>query len=349
MGTNYNQLSRYERMKIEALYDAGFNGYQIAKQLKRHHTTIYRELNKGKTTKVERTFYKEIDIYSSDLGQAKYEKAKRKCGRCKKIEGDQEFIEYVEYMVIDWHYSPQAILYDIEENGMEFNTKICLSTLYNYIRQGVFENIELADCPYKRKKGKKKNKVQKRLSVGLSIEERPKEIEDRTEYGHWEMDSVVGAKEDGGKAFLVMTERKTRNEIIMLVKDHTAGEVVKALNKLERKYGEKNFRNTFKTITVDNGKEFADYEGMMKSRRNKTIPRTQIYYCHAYRSCERGSNENQNRMIRRWYPKGTNFDNFTQSDANRIQDWMNEYPRKIFGGKSSKFMVRQEKLRGSSF
>lgn len=85
------------------------------------------------------------------------------------------------------------------------------------------------------------------------------------------------------------------------------------------------------TITVDNGTEFSDWKGMEKSRRNKKIPRTKIYYCHAYRSCERGSNENQNRMIRRFFPKGTNFDNVSKNAIKEVQKWMNDYPRKILG------------------
>lgn len=159
------------------------------------------------------------------------------------------------------------------------------------------------------------------------------------------MDSVVGPQKEGKKALVVLTERKTRDEIVMLVKDHTASEVVRTLDRIERKLGEKKFRNTFKSITVDNGTEFSDWEGMERSRRNKRIPRTKIYYCHAYRSCERGSNENQNKMIRRWCPKGTNFDNYTQAEITQIADWMNKYPRRMFGGKSSEYMVRQEELR----
>lgn len=145
------------------------------------------------------------------------------------------------------------------------------------------------------------------------------------------MDSVVGPQGEGSKTLLVLTERKTRKEIIRRVDNHTSQEVIKTLNRLERDMGERKFRETFKTITVDNGTEFSDWEGMEKSRRNKKIPRTKIYYCHAYRSCERGSNENQNRMIRRFFPKGTNFDNVSKNAIKEVQKWMNDYPRKILG------------------
>lgn len=88
-----------------------------------------------------------------------------------------------------------------------------------------------------------------------------------------------------------MTERKTRKEIIEVLQDHTAEAVVNTLNKIERKFGAA-FKKIFKTITVDNGSEFADVEGMQKTRRGKRL-RTQVFYCHPYCSCERGSNENQ--------------------------------------------------------
>jgi IS30 family transposase len=342
MGKKYDQITRYERMKIEALYEAGFNGRQIAQQLGRHHTTIYRELKRGKTTQ-RNSDWTEREIYSSDLGQSIYEENKKNCGREMKIGNDHKFVKFVEKKILKENYSPEAVLYYIKENNLVFDTDICLSTLYNYIRGGVFLNLTMVDCPnHKKKKKKKRQQVQKKLSKGTSIEERPKKIEERNEYGHWEMDSVVGPQGKGKKALVVLTERKTRDEIVQLVKDHTSAEVVRVLDKLERKMGEKKFRETFKTITVDNGTEFSDWKGMERSRRNKTIPRTSIYYCHAYRSCERATNENQNKMIRRWCPKGTIFDEYTQAEMTKIQNWMNAYPRRMFNGKSSEFMVQQE-------
>ncbi|MFR3835547.1 MAG: IS30 family transposase [Eubacterium sp.] len=140
-------------------------------------------------------------MYSYDKGQIKYEENKRKCGR-KRImhEKDEEFIEYVEMMISDYHYSPAAIMEEIKRDGMEYKTKICLTTFYNYIKAGVFPNVVLADLPYRRKKKiKRKQKVQKRFSKGTSIDKRPKEIETREEVGHWEMDSVVGAQGEGEK------------------------------------------------------------------------------------------------------------------------------------------------------
>ena len=160
--------------------------------------------------------------------------------------------------------------------------------------------------------------MQKRLSKGTGIDERPDDIDTRDEFGHWEMDSVIGKKKEGKKAIIVLTERKTRMEIVRLVKNHTSTEVLRVLNKLERDFGEKNFRQIFKTITVDNGSEFSDYEGIEKSLIHKGHKRTKVYFCHPYSAYERGSNENQNRMVRRHYPKGYDFTNTTPAEIRKL-------------------------------
>lgn len=331
-----------DRLRIEALHNAGVKPTEIAKQLGYHHSTIYRELSRGKTTR-RNSDWTESTIYSPDLAQSRTTENKKQRGRDMKIGNDYAFLSYVEHKILVDKYSPAATLATIKREKIKFNTNICLTTLYNYIKKGVFLNITMAECPYRKpKKKQKKQKVQKKLQRGTSIDKRPKDILTREEYGHWEMDTVVGAQGKSTKALLVLTERKTRDEIIELLNEHTAAEVVRVLDKLERKYTEKGFRERFKSITVDNGTEFSDWEGMEKSRRNKHKKRTMVYYCHPYRSCERGSNENGNKLIRRHYPKGTIFDDVTNKDIKKVEDWMNNYPRKIFDFKTSKEMLQEE-------
>lgn len=143
------------------------------------------------------------------------------------------------------------------------------------------------------------------------------------------MDTVIGKAKGKGKVLLVLTERLTRFEIILKIDGKTEKAVIKGLNKLERRY-KKGFRNIFKSITVDNGGEFMDDIGMEKSCLSKT-KRTLIYYCHPYLSWERGSNENANSIIRRFIPKGSIIDNYSDSQIDFIQNWINNYPRKILG------------------
>ena len=342
MGKHYSHLTFFQRSKIEALYEAGLTQAKIAENIGVSKATICRELKMGLYYKLDSRTYEHIKAYSCDLAHERHKKAWRETGPDLKIGNDLKLLRFIENMILNHKYSPAASLAEIDRRGLEFDTKICLTTVYNYIKKGVFLNLELSDCPQRQAAPKKrKKKVQKRFSKGKSIEERPKDIDSREEFGHWEMDTVVGPLGKSQKTLLVLTERKTRKEIIEPLKRHTTREVVRMLNRIERDFGEKKFRVIFKTITVDNGSEFADFVGIENSRRNKK-KRTNVYYCHPYCSTERGSNENQNKMIRRFVPKGINFDNKTRNEIKEIEHWMNHYPRPMFNNHTAEELYQQE-------
>lgn len=126
----------------------------------------------------------------------------------------------------------------------------------------------------------------------------------------------------------------------MKLPEHTAAAVVNALDAIERKWGDM-FKRVFKTITMDNGSEFADSEGIERSALGAGS-RTKTYYCHPYSSYERGSNEVTNKMIRRHIPKGTNFDGKTDEEISAIESWVNNYPRKIHGYHSAGELFEEE-------
>ena len=149
------------------------------------------------------------------------------------------------------------------------------------------------------------------------------------------MDLVEGKKGQNDPYLLVLTERASRKEIIELIPDKTSDSVIKGLDRIERRMGPVIFRNSFKTITTDNGSEFKDYEGIETSFTGSSIPRTKKYFCDAYCSWQRGSNENLNRMIRRFLPKGNSFKEVTRNQVKRIQKFINNYPRKMFNFKSA--------------
>lgn len=183
--------------------------------------------------------------------------------------------------------------------------------------------------PRKKVEKAKQKKRQARNHVHTSIEKRPKEIYDRLVYGHWELDTVESGKDDKTCLF-VFTERMTREELIFKAGGKNQESLLKILNRLERQLTAPVFRDTFKTITCDNGVEFLDMDGMEKSYCNKIMKRTKVYYCHPFNACERGSNENANKLIRRWIPKGSSISTFTDQYIKDLQDWINNYPRKIF-------------------
>jgi IS30 family transposase len=205
----------------------------------------------------------------------------------------------------------------------------------------VFLNLTNKDLPVKRegkKRDYKKIKIPHKNLKGTSIEERPPEIDKREEYGHWEMDCVVGNKGGSGAVLLVLSERKHREEIVIKMPAKTQESVVKALDSLERKYG-RGFKEKFKTITMDNGSEFLDYKGIERSVKNETETRVTAYYAHPYSSWERGTNENINKLIRRFIPKGTDIGKISRVKIKYIENWINNYPRRILGYKSSNDMV----------
>ena len=140
---------------------------------------------------------------------------------------------------------------------------------------------------------------------------------------------------------LVFTERKTRKELIFVSKDKTALSTVHIINTIEQKIGTRNFRKLFKSITCDNGTEFSNTCGMEYSPLNQK-KRTTVYYCHPYCSSERGSNENQNAFIRRFIPKGTPIEKYTLDEIKNIEEFINNYPRHKFDGKSSQKLFINE-------
>ena len=256
-------------------------------------------------------------------------------------------------MVIKKNYSPSAAVAELNNKGWDFDVKICARTVYNYIDTGVL-NINRTDLPMKGRQKRKyrRIKTQKRVSAGTSIDYRPEEVDERTTLGHWEMDTVYTTTKKAKAvrlkpALLVLTERLSRKELIIKMRDRTSASVVRALNRLERSMGAKKFTDTFRTITVDNGSEFANVDGMENSGLRKSEKRTKVYYCHAHHSWERGSNENANRLIRRWFPKGTDFSKVTAAQIAALQDWINNYPRKVLSWATSNtvyelYMQQQE-------
>jgi IS30 family transposase len=316
-----------DRIRLEEKIKAGKSKQQAADELGFHVSTVYRELKRGTYEHLNSDYTTEIR-YSPDIADERYRDNLKAKGAPIKLGNDYALADYIETKIADERYSPGAVLGEIKRLGLEFSVTISKPTLYRYIELGVFGRITIEDLPEKPKKKNTKRKVRvTRPPAGESIENRPDEVDTRDTFGHWEMDTIVSAGH-AKETLLVLTERLTRYEFMLLMPDRTTASVVKALNRIEWKFG-KHFPEIFKTITCDNGVEFSDCEGIEKKRRGKG-KRTKVYYCHPYSSYERGSNENQNRMIRRWLPKGTSFASVSKEEVARIEAWLNNYPREIF-------------------
>lgn len=327
-------LNYSERQSIERWYNRDHRTkVEIAELLDRNEKTIRNEIKRGLVKNLT-TELIEIWVYSADVAQQKYEYYLKAKGPKLKIDNDYALKEYIEKSIKEDKKSPEVIAKEIKEKS--FKTKMCARTIRNNIYAGDVFDIESADMIYN-KEYKEKNKDKKiceKVPPEKSIDYRPEEANTREEYGHWEGDLVIGTKKSGAVLF-TLTERKTREEIIVKIPGKKSEYVAKALDLIEKKY--KNiFYKKFKTITFDNGGEFRNWKALEKSydNRRKTA-RTQVFYAHPYRSGERGSNENANRLIRRFIPKGIDITPISEEFIKYIENWINNYPRALFNYKST--------------
>ena len=333
----YKHITYAERTMIETWYNQDKKTKkEIAKLLHKSERTIRREINRGKVI-IRGYEWEDKTEYSARIVQDKYDYGMTGKGPELKLDQDIKLVEHIEEQIIKEKKSPEVISRQLNDYG--FVIEISGKTIRNAIKSGmIFEKIKHGKIIYKKQYNNKnkEKRVSKQIPAEKSIEYRPKEANKRTEYGHWEGDLVVGKL--GTKTVLfTLTERKTRQEIIMKLPDKKTETIASALDKIERKYGSK-FYKTFKSITFDNGVEFMGYKGIEKSCRIKA-KRTNVYYAHPYCSGERGTNENNNRLIRRWIPKGTDITKIKPSFIKEIEDWINNYPRAMFDYQSSNMIL----------
>ena len=329
----YRRMTRDDRLVLEKMYNAGYPVREIAAALGFAPKSVYREIKIGLYEHLNHD-YTTCRKYSAERGQRAMLFNRTTKGARLKIEHDHAFIRTVEHLIVDRKLSPDAALAAIRRENLPV-TRVCTRTLYSYIDKGLFLHITNKDLPYRGSKRKhhRATTVAKTAPKGTSIDRRPASVSSRKEFGHWELDSVIGARAKG-ETLLVFTERMTRFELILRARDKTAASTVRALDRIERAIGAVPFRAIFKTITCDNGCEFADTEGLERSCRSSRH-RTSFFYCHPYCSSERGSNENQNRIIRRFVKKGTAIKGYSDECLAAVQRYINDLPRRMFQHETS--------------
>ena len=319
-------LNFNERMTNEIRLKDGLSPYKIAKELDRPINTVLNEIRRGTTTQIKQN--KTIELYLADTGNAIYNKhRKNACRSFKRLECS-DFINYVVNKIKQDSWSPDACVgRALEFNYFERSEMVCTKTLYNYIDLGLLA-VKNTDLPLKLRRNTKPSRVRKhRKNLGKSIEERSDSIESREEFGHWEIDTVIGEKSGNDCVLLTIVERQTRNAIVRQIASKTADAVMKELACIRMIYGE-HFSQVFKTITGDNGSEFADLSTLEDGTD------TSVYFTHPYSSFEKGTNERHNGLIRRFIPKGKRMSNFNPDDIAFIEDWMNTLPRRIHNYKT---------------
>lgn len=292
---------------------------KIAQMLGIARSTLYDELGRGTVEQLD-TNLVEHKRYFADAGQRVYEEHRKNSRNPCKLARVSEFIKYAEERILKYKESPDTVVGYAKKYGLFGDDIVCTKTLYDYINRCYLKvrNIDLL----LKVKLKQKDEIvrQNKKILGESIENRPPVVGLRTTFGHWEIDTIVGTV-DTAPVLLTLDERKTRTRIMRKIESRTSAAVNKAMQEIMAEYGDL-APKIFKTITADNGSEFTHLQ--------EALPFTKVYYAHPYTPSERGTNENQNGIVRRFFPKGKSFENVTDETVRRVQNWINFLPRKIF-------------------
>lgn len=331
---SYHHLNEFERGKIEALHREKYSIRRIAKILERDPSTISREIKKHTVEQID-SLYRPFKRYFADSAQYFYRKARKNCGcTCKRVLANV-FISAAENLIRKNKWSPDAAVGHLLRCGIKYEAIVCTKSLYNYINKGLL-SVKPFNLLLKMRRRRPHRKYTLRNARNRnqerSIDLRPDFVNDRSRFGHWELDTVIGKKKRSA-AIVSLVERVSRALIIRKIPDKSTKSVVDVIDRLENEF-KADYPIVFQSITSDNGVEFADAEAIESSRLSSYL-RTKLFYAHPFCSNERGSNENCNGIIRRFIPKGTNIDNISEETISKIQDLINSMPRKILNYQSA--------------
>jgi len=302
--SGYTQLTQEERYQIYILKKVGHNRSEIAAMLGRHKSSISRELRRNRGLKG----YRPRQAHNLALGR-RQDKTRRRIG--------SHVWQLVEALIRE-QWSPEQIVGRIY---MEQKVSISHEWIYQYVYADKRSGGELYTylrCQKVRRKRYGAYDRRGRIPNQVSIDERPAIVDSRRRFGDWEGDTVIGKGHRG--ALVTLVERKSLYTVIRSVLKKTAEAVRDAVVD-----GLAPYIDWVHTITYDNGREFADHEGMASDLDAR------IYFAHPYASWERGLNENTNGLIRQYFPKHRDLTTVTKCEIEKAMDKLNHRPRKSLG------------------
>ena len=303
----YTQLTQEERYQIYALLKAGHSQTEIAMILNRHKSTISREIQRNTGLRGYRP------------QQAQRLTDERKATKAQPRISDNVWADVIRLLRQDW--SPEQISLWLKA---EYDITISHEWIYQYILHDKLSGGNLyrhLRCQKQRRKRYGSYSRRGQLIDRVSIDERPSIVDQRQRIGDWELDTIIGKGHQ--QAIVSLTERKSRYTLIRKVKRKTAESVSDAIIHLL-----KPLAHHVKTLTSDNGKEFANHKIIAKALN------ADFYFAHPYASWQRGLNENTNGLIRQYFPKNRDFTTITQKQINQVMDKLNNRPRKCLGIKT---------------
>ena len=312
---SYVQLTSEERYVIYHLKLYKLSLREIARRLDRHHSTISREIKRNGP------------IISSWVywHQGAHEQAlkRRKQPRHYRRRTHEPLVKYVERS-LRAERSPDVIVGCLKkEYPNEIKMRISIETVYRWVYRDASQGGQLFTCLCR---CHKKRRRQHRYGTGrglipgrISIDKRPDLVATRQRFGDWEGDTVEGAK--GSGHITTHVERKSRYLIADKLVNKTAAVTAQVVTSAFRKIPAA-LRHT---LTLDNGKEFTRFRDIEK---NTGLA---IYFADPYSAWQRGTNENTNGLLRRYFPKGMDFRTISKKALAQAVKKLNHRPRKCLG------------------
>ncbi len=245
-------LTYEEREELEAMVNqnnvapkkAKITQRELAKRMGVSPSTLSRELKRGRVI-LRDSEWREVVSYSALIAQKDYDKKASAKGPYLKIGNNHELAKKLEECIIEEKCSPYATIEKLKNDPSYQKTPISERTLYNYIEQNILENVTKKDLPRKGKNSKRKyTRITKRIKDvdAKRIDDRPKEADERSEFGHWEMDCIESGRKKGRACLLVLVERMSRNIIMFKMCSQTQKEVQTRLDQLEKRWGSNDFK-----------------------------------------------------------------------------------------------------------
>lgn len=346
----YHHLNRDQRAQIQLLVNEVdengkriYSNADIAKKIGVNRTTIWRELkHRIKSKLIVKTGRIINKPYNVDDAQydADYKRAFSKAVYL--VEQYPKLAKFIEDKIKIDKWAPDVIAGYIESHELYLQdgfTSISTTTIYRAIHYHLI-NVTKDDTRRMNKFNTENDCYENEKKVSESkknnsIELRPDVINNRERFGDWELDTVISTSKGKHECLMTLTDRKIRFEIIARLEGKTSEEVIKKMKKI-KSIIKNNLNDIIKSISTDNGSEFSAWKEIQK------ILNTTVYFCHPYSSFEKGTNEKHNGIIRYFIPKGELIENYSNKDIENIANWMNNYPRKIFGYKTPIEMLREE-------
>ncbi len=322
MKRKYKRLSFTERVTIQTLLEENKNRSYIAKKLNRARSTIKRELDKW--IRVPTDKYNARLAHFDAVSDNNTKRKDRKINIYPKLK-----IYVFKGLLNGW--SPEQIANAIK---LDYPNDPFMRISYEAIYQYIYEypqgklNLKLIKLLVRHKARRKEvikgSKRRGKIKDTISIDNRPSFINQRIRVGDFEGDLIIGKGQKSAIATLV--DRKSRYTLIVKVINRKSNTVVNAMaNAVLELPAEKR-----KTMTYDNGTEMAEHKLFTK------LTNMIVYFAHPYSSWERGTNENTNGLIRRYFPKKTDFNNITEKKLKEVQYLLNTRPRKALDYKTPK-------------